>query len=173
MQIDSLGLPKYGTDDLMDLIYKGQEDLLFNVLSDVNEETEKFNKAVDLTGAGQHLKFYKSLDIDLKSFDKLLQNEWFMPNGYKSFDIEKYIRNVCPNNQNSIKRVEDELKAFKEMGYTNLLRFLHYLVNFMKENNVIWGVGRGSSVASYVLYLLGVHKIDSLKYNLNWREFLR
>ena len=56
MQIDSLGLPKYGTDDLMDLIYKGQEDLLFNVLSDVNEETEKFNKAVDLTGAGQHLK---------------------------------------------------------------------------------------------------------------------
>lgn len=59
------------------------------------------------------------------------------------------------------------------MGYINLLRFLHYLVNFMKENNIIWGVGRGSSVASYVLFLLGVHKIDSLQYNLNWREFLR
>ena len=43
----------------------------------------------------------------------------------------------------------------------------------MKENNIIWGVGRGSSVASYVLFLLGVHKIDSLQYNLNWREFLR
>ena len=173
MQIDKLGLPKYGTDDLMDLIYKGKEDLLFNVLADDNDETKKFNKSLELTGTGQQLKFYKSLDIDLKSFDKLLQNEWFMPNSYKSFDIETYVRSICPDNQNSINRVKEELEAFKEMGYINLLRFLHYLVNFMKENNIIWGVGRGSSVASYVLFLLGVHKIDSLQYNLNWREFLR
>ena len=96
-----------------------------------------------------------------------------MPNSYKSFDIETYVRSICPDNQNSINRVKEELEAFKEMGYINLLRFLHYLVNFMKENNIIWGVGRGSSVASYVLFLLGVHKIDSLQYNLNWREFLR
>jgi DNA polymerase III alpha subunit len=43
----------------------------------------------------------------------------------------------------------------------------------MHQNNVVWGVGRGSSVASYVLYLLGVHKIDSLKYNLDIHEFLK
>ena len=43
----------------------------------------------------------------------------------------------------------------------------------MKQNNLIWGVGRGSSVASYVLYLLGVHRIDSLHYNLDIAEFLR
>ena len=35
------------------------------------------------------------------------------------------------------------------------------------------GVGRGSSVASYILYLIGVHRIDSIKYNLDWKEFLR
>ena len=55
----------------------------------------------------------------------------------------------------------------------NLLKFLHFLVTFMKQNKIVWGVGRGSSVASYVLFLLGVHKIDSIQYGLDWREFLR
>jgi DNA polymerase III alpha subunit len=48
-----------------------------------------------------------------------------------------------------------------------------YLVDFMRENKIVWGVGRGSSVASYVLYLIGVHKIDSIQYDLDWTEFLR
>jgi len=38
---------------------------------------------------------------------------------------------------------------------------------------MIWGVGRGSSVASYVLYLLDVHRIDSMFYDLDPSEFLR
>ena len=55
----------------------------------------------------------------------------------------------------------------------HLLRYMIYLVDFMRENNIVWGVGRGSSVASYVLYLIGVHRIDSIQYDLDWREFLR
>ena len=43
----------------------------------------------------------------------------------------------------------------------------------LHDKNVLWGVGRGSSVASYALFLIGVHKIDSVKYDLDWREFLR
>jgi DNA polymerase III alpha subunit len=43
----------------------------------------------------------------------------------------------------------------------------------MRDNNIVWGVGRGSSVASYVLYLLGIHKIDSIKYNLSPDEFFK
>jgi DNA polymerase III alpha subunit len=41
------------------------------------------------------------------------------------------------------------------------------------KQKIIWGVGRGSSVASYVLYKLGVHRINSLYYNLDATEFLR
>jgi len=55
----------------------------------------------------------------------------------------------------------------------DLLRYMIYLVDFMREHTIVWGVGRGSSVASYVLYLIGVHKIDSIQYGLDWREFLR
>jgi DNA polymerase III alpha subunit len=62
---------------------------------------------------------------------------------------------------------------FQERNLFNLLKYLKYLVDTMKSNNVIWGVGRGSSVASYVLYLLGVHRIDSMYYDLDPKEFLR
>jgi DNA polymerase III alpha subunit len=55
----------------------------------------------------------------------------------------------------------------------DLLRFLVYIVDVMREQDIVWGVGRGSSVASYVLYLIGVHKIDSLYYDLDIAEFLR
>ena len=48
-----------------------------------------------------------------------------------------------------------------------------YLVDIMQENKVIWGVGRGSSVASFVLYLIGIHKINPITHDLDWREFLR
>ena len=63
--------------------------------------------------------------------------------------------------------------AYADRDLDDLLRYMIYLVDFMRENNIIWGVGRGSSVASYILYLINVHKIDSIKYNLDWREFLR
>ena len=113
------------------------------------------------------------MDISLEEFDSLLQNEWFMPNSYKQFDIEKYLEQVCPDNDVSKQRVKDELQAFRKMGFENLLKFLHFLVTFMRDNKIVWGVGRGSSVASYVLFLLGVHKVDSIQYDLDWQEFLR
>jgi DNA polymerase III alpha subunit len=50
---------------------------------------------------------------------------------------------------------------------------LIYIIDTMRKNNIVWGVGRGSSVASYILYLLGVHKVDSVKYNLHIEEFLK
>jgi DNA polymerase-3 subunit alpha len=72
-----------------------------------------------------------------------------------------------------LQRCGTELLLYQERNLFDLLKYLKYLVDVMKQNNVIWGVGRGSSVASYVLYKLGVHRIDSLHYNLNVAEFLR
>jgi DNA polymerase III alpha subunit len=43
----------------------------------------------------------------------------------------------------------------------------------MRSSNIVWGVGRGSSVASYALYLIGIHKIDPIKYNLSINEFFK
>ena len=62
---------------------------------------------------------------------------------------------------------------YQERNLFDLLRYLKYLVDVMTQNHVIWGVGRGSSVASHVLYKLGVHRIDSMFYDLAPEEFLR
>jgi DNA polymerase III alpha subunit len=70
-------------------------------------------------------------------------------------------------------RVTQELELFVQHKMFDLLFYLKYLVDTLRANNVLWGVGRGSSVASYVLFLIGVHKIDSIKYNLDIKEFLK
>jgi DNA polymerase III alpha subunit len=95
-----------------------------------------------------------------------------MPNEYKELDIESFLINECTT-ESEISRVKEEIVLFRKHNMINLLRFLKYLVDTMRKNNVLWGVGRGSSVASYCLYLLGIHKIDSLKYQLDIKEFLR
>jgi DNA polymerase III alpha subunit len=98
---------------------------------------------------------------------------WNMPDEYKDISLRDYIfkkHNLDPAQRI---RVELELMEFEHRGLNDLLRFLIYFVKILRENNVVYGVGRGSSIASYVLYLLGVHRIDSYKYNLDIKEFLK
>ena len=75
--------------------------------------------------------------------------------------------------QEQLQRCGQELMLFQERNLFDLLKYLKYLVDVMIQHKVIWGVGRGSSVASYVLYKLGVHRIDSMFYDLDPQEFLR
>lgn len=173
MNIDALGVPKFSVDDLIELIYQGNINKVHQVLCDKNADTEQFNQSVKETEIGNLLKFYQPIDVEQKEFDTALQSEWFMPNSYKNFDIEKYVESVCPDNDTAKQRVKDELEAFQSKNMIPVLKFMHFLVSYMRENNIVWGVGRGSSVASYVLYLLGVHKVDSIQYGLDWSEFIR
>ena len=110
--------------------------------------------------------------ISLQDYDCCNQKNWYMPDEYKQLDIAEYILNLC-NTEEQLQRVGKELLLYQQKGLFDLLRYLKYLVDTMKMHKIIWGVGRGSSVASYVLYLLGVHKIDSIYYDLDPEEFLR
>jgi DNA polymerase III alpha subunit len=87
-------------------------------------------------------------------------------------DIAEYVLSLCDSDA-QLQRCGQELLLFQERNLFDLLRYLKYLVDTLRANCMIWGVGRGSSVASYVLYLLGVHRIDSMFYDLDAREFLR
>jgi len=171
MRTDSLGLPIFDHQDAVDLIYQNRLAVLQDLQFEPHKEIEIYNESVKLTGVGETLHTYQPMLVDVKEFDQLLQSEWFMPNDAKNFDIESHIISITP--VGCEQRVQEELAAFKQHGYLNLLKFLHYLVQNMRSSSMLWGVGRGSSVASYVLYLLGVHRIDSIQYGLDWREFLR
>jgi len=95
-----------------------------------------------------------------------------MPDEYKNLDIAKYVLDLCVTDV-ELQRVGTELLLYQERNMFNILKYLKYLVDTLKSNNIVFGVGRGSSVSSYVLYLLGVHKINSLYYDLDITEFLK
>ena len=142
----------------------------------------------------KHVEFKESNDIDLynkncsefdieslqilseNDFDRI--NTYLIPEHYKSLDVEEYVRKLVPTSNGvgsnpATVRVEMELTEFEARNLFPVLRILIYIIETMRKHELVWGVGRGSSVASYVLYLLGVHKVDSLKYNLDIKEFLK
>ena len=170
MKTDKLGIPRFTNKDLVDMIYTGHVDKCHVVLCEQSDDVDKFNAAMEEQGFDK-LQKYIPLDVDQKTFDGVCQGEWFMPDEYKNMDVRDYVIKKCPGEY--FERCFEELNEFEKRGMGNLLRYMIYLVDFMRENEIVWGVGRGSSVASYVLYLIGVHRIDSIKYDLDWREFLR
>jgi len=171
MKTDSLGIPRFSNRNLLDMIYSGHADKVHVVLCDPSDDVDKFNAAMEEQGFNK-LQKYIPLDVDQKTFDGVCQSEWFMPDEYKKLDIGFWLTQQCKTNEES-DRVKEELAQFRVRGMYPLLQYMKYLVDFMRENDIVWGVGRGSSVASYVLYLIGVHRINSIQYDLDWREFLR
>lgn len=156
-------------DDLFNTIYKQKIDLEKILVE--NSIAKKFNFASKQNYEDFKLTEFEELNLDISEFDKINQNNWFMPEEYQKMDIEGYLVYVCP--KQNYQRLIEELELFRQYDMINLLRFLKYLVDTMKNNNIMWGIGRGSSVASYTLFLLEVHKVDPIKYKLDFREFLK
>ena len=174
MRINEYGAIFLTPDELFDNIYAGKVKTFKNIYLD-NTTVDQFNNAKDLNRDNfEYLDIYQDLNISLKQFDVNLQNDWFMPESYRStsFNIVEHLLSLCKTEIETT-RVLDELALFAQYDMIDLLCYLKYLVDTMRENNIVWGVGRGSSVASYCLYLLGVHKIDSIKYELDIKEFLK
>ena len=97
---------------------------------------------------------------------------WFIPYEYKTMDIVDWLQQQCPTPEIR-ERVTEELRLFAKHDMIPVLKTMKYVVDTLRANNVVWGVGRGSSVASYVLFIIGVHKIDSVKYKLPINEFFK
>ena len=110
-------------------------------------------------------------------FDRI--NTYLIPKHYLDIDVEEYINTLVSDrvdrtdNAATSRRVDMELAEYKSRNLYPVLRVLIYIIDTMRKNNIVWGIGRGSSIASYVLYLLSVHKVDSIKYNLDIKEFLK
>jgi DNA polymerase III alpha subunit len=161
----------FNESDVCDLLMQGRNPASLNrMLVDSSINIEQMIDFVDRMP--EFIKHVGDPKIIMTVFDQQAQSRWHMPEEYKQLDIAEYVLGLCTN-EAELQRVGQELLLYQERDLFNLLRYLKYLVDVMMENRVIWGVGRGSSVASYVLYKLGVHRIDSMFYNLEPEEFLR
>lgn len=174
MLTDSLGRVYFNSDDLIKEIYKGNLEKISKASVDIDDvDYQSYIRFISenaLTDWPCPLP-YENTDISREEFDKKNQDIWYMPREYRDMDIEAWLLEKCP--EENYPRLAEELELFREKEMIVLMKYLKFLVDTMRANNILWGVGRGSSVASYCLYLIGVHKIDSVKYNLDIREFLR
>lgn len=132
----------------------------------------KFDPELELTRIPTLIEYIADDSMTVEEFDRLAQSNWLMPQEYKDLDIVVWILDQCTTDDQR-QRVGEELLLYVERDLISLLQYMKYLVDTMRANNIIWGVGRGSSVASYVLYLIGVHRIDSMYYDLDINEFLK
>lgn len=159
-------------DEAFKSLYSGKLTEFKSVFIDDLDEIVKFNTAVKTNyDSIEQIVPYSDHTESLEEFDQQNQQNWFMPDEYKQMDIEGYLVHVCP--KQNYERLIEEIKLFRQHNMLDVLRYLKYFVDTMREHKIVWGVGRGSSVASYCLYLIGVHKVDSVKYKLDIREFLK
>lgn len=168
MQNDSFSRQILTEDDLCSLYLSDPDRIIRNALS---KDSIAFASNLELQNV-PNISKYKQLNMSRKEFDRQNQQTWFMPKEYFDLDIAKYVLDLCKS-EAELQRVGEELLLYQERNLFPLLQYLKYLVDTMRQHNIVWGVGRGSSVASYVLYLLGVHKIDSIYYDLPINEFLK
>ena len=170
LKFDNFGQALITSEDLATALYKNPDIKLSDF---VVEDPEQFNSSVlKLHAELDILKKYEAITSSIEEFDSNMQRVWLMPDEYLNLDIAEYILGLCKH-EHELQRVGQELLEYQRRDLFNLLRYLKYLVDTFRKNNIVWGVGRGSSVSSYVLFLLGVHKIDSIYYQLPLDEFFK
>lgn len=173
--IDKDGNVVYYANAIMELLYRNTvpTDILIYPTNDV--DVELFNKWSYKNFDDKYIK----LPERLKTPDER-KNNWFYPSNYGEIDLNKYFLDLLEKESLDIskkmlyiERVDREVKLYKEKNMENFLRFCIYFSDVMREKNFVVGIGRGSSCASYLLYLLRVHLVDSVKYSLDIKEFLK
>jgi len=169
MKMTNLNEVVVDENDLVEGMLKGKRARY--IVTRDTDKVDSYNHFCTLFKFDDHIDYETPADSNDK-YSYKNANNWWMPQEYKTLDIEQYLLNLITT-QEQRERVYEELEEFKKRNMLPMLKFLIYMITELKNNNIMWGVGRGSSVSSYILYLIGVHKIDSIKYNLDYKEFLR
>lgn len=140
------------------------------------------------------IKYVDHLTPDIKTYNKFvspanaivqkdkcnkISNAWNIPPEYANLDVVAYVFDKHheefsdrPDFHQRERRLAEELVLFEKRRFFDVLRAIIYIINTLNAHNVVWGVGRGSSVSSYVLYVIGTHDVDSVEYELDIRDFL-
>ncbi len=149
--------------DLVELLYQGKAGAL-TVADDL---------LTDYNAGCQSLGLKPVFMIkDIPSTVEEAIKQWNIPEYIAELDLDVYFAEKVSTVEEAV-RVAEELALYRERKMEPMLRFMIYLVAVMRENKIVWGVGRGSSVSSFLLYLAGLHSVNSVKYNLDIKEFIR
>lgn len=128
------------------------------------------------------IEFNKLSDTPILSKEALtitFPPSWVIPDAYKYLDLAEHLIGLAERVERDslyeqrLQRLAEEIDLYLKLGYHDLLRALIYVVDELKRNKVVWGVGRGSSCSSYLLYLLGLHEVDAVKFDIPMSDFIK
>ena len=169
MITDKYGQQIYNEKDICDLYLTNPDIKIKKML--VSDRIE-FTPALYIEHIPELIHHIFDENMTIKEFDEACQSRYLMPPENVNMDIAKFVLDQCQG-EAELQRAGEELLMYQERDMLMLLRYLKYLVDTMRANNIVWGVGRGSSVSSFVLFLIGIHKINSLYYDLPIEDFLK
>lgn len=138
------------------------KDLLVDRLTD---DIRLFNQLAD-----------EEIKVSKESIDAL-DFSWNVPEEFMNIDLAEFCDEKLKSAVFKSKltfyetRLESELAEIEKRHLTSFFKSLIYVVDTLKKNNVVWGIGRGSSCASLVLFLIGLHQVDPIKYQIPAQEF--
>lgn len=158
-------------DDLRELLLQGKNIGHLNVIK--NDEIALYEQFQ--TELVKHKTIFLDAPAETQTFDDFHMDradEWIFPLEYQQIDVLAWLLDKCTT-QAAIDRVNEEFAMYEARDLIMLLRLFIFLVDYMRNKKFIWGVGRGSSVSSYILYLIGVHRVDSLKYGFDIKDYLK
>lgn len=130
------------------------------------DEIDLFNYYAELNEDPHRILIHEDPD------HKKNQEKWNFPDCYKNMDVREYFIKKC-NTEIERKRVHYEIDLYEERNLINLLKWAIWFMDHVNKNNLFIGAGRGSSVSSYCLFLIELHLVDSIKYELDPRDFLK
>ena len=168
-KINDHGDVVFSEEDAIDLLYTDPE---FDITKLYFDDIEQYTKSLKELGIDLPVINTAPERSKLEVFDKTNCDKWYMPDKYYQINVLQWLLEKCQNDEEKM-RVQMEYGLFEQKKFIRVLQFLIYFVDTLRENNIVWGVGRGSSVASFCLFLIGVHKINPMLYNLDVTEFLR
>lgn len=99
-------------------------------------------------------------------------SHWMTPAPYDEIDVEELCLGRCKDDRER-DRIQQEMALFRDRRMVPVLRHLVFLVDHWRERGIFWGVGRGSSVSSLVLHLIGINRINPLDFDLDIGEFIK
>jgi DNA polymerase III alpha subunit len=171
-RIDDYGRVVFAESDLIELFYTGNAQSS-DLIAEDTVAVQKYNEWCSVFDSTENqFEVVQLLALTPEAFHSARQTDWLIPPEYLTIDLPSWLHSRC-HSDSAHARVDMELSLYDHFQMTETLRLFIYITEMLTANNVLWGVGRGSSVASYCLFIIGVHRVDSLLYDLDIREFLK
>lgn len=155
-------------DEIVDRMFKMHSSGKYNIGVTIDSFTQNCLFALDDIYEKCEDDILEQLELKLPEF---IEGE----DSYKLLEewVKRGLRKRGKFKKEYIARCKTELGIIKGHGFSDYFLIVADYTNWAKSNGIAVGPGRGSVCNCQVAWALGITEVDSLKFNLEFRRFLR